>query len=209
MGVLESAISDYELLLKKDYKYELLDKKDVEVKFKKENFPHLLGLHKLVDIKDLKRLHDKKIKGSKIYKKVTDKEISNEMVLSSPYYNKIENRFKYFNKINEIIFTKVIYNFDRTKVHTSIKADLVLYTIKDNLYIHLFLVKSSKGNYFAPMTFIVEEDDKYIKEQIGYDVKQISIIENGKVIKKHTYIKEPILEPKEIEVVKEREYNDM
>ena len=40
----------------------------------------------------------------------------------------------------------------------------MLYSVENNMYIHLFLVKAKNG-IIVPMTFIVEEDDKYLKEQ--------------------------------------------
>lgn len=51
------------------------------------------------------------------------------MIFKSPYYSDIENRFKYFFKIKELVFEKVIYEFDRSKLRSKIGADLVLYTI--------------------------------------------------------------------------------
>lgn len=186
MDKLDEVMSYYELLISKTYKYELLDKGEIEVIFKTENFPHVIGLHKLVNIKDLEKLDKKLISGKKIYKELKI-EITNEMILTSPHYPKIENRFNYFHKIKELVFEKVIYDFDRSKVRTTIPADLVLYTIQDNLYIHLFLVKRKQG-YFVPMTFIVEVDDRYVKGQTDYDIKKLVILEKGKDTIEHIYI---------------------
>ncbi|WP_160692578.1 PBECR4 domain-containing protein [Clostridium sp. C2-6-12] len=185
MDKLDEVMSDYEALLNKTYKYQLIDKNELEVKFKTENFPHVIGLHKLVDIKDLEKLSKKIISGKKIYKELK-KEITNEMIITSPHYPKIENKFNYFYKIKDLVFQKVIYDFDRSKLRTKIDADLVLYTIEDNLYIHLFLAK--RKSYYAPMTFIVEEDDRYIKGQTDYDIKKLYILEKGKDDLEYIYI---------------------
>lgn len=179
MDKLEEVMKDYESLTNKCYVYDLVDKGEIKVFFKKENFPHVIGLHKLLNIKDLKRLYYKKISGKNIYKQLENKKISSEMIFKSPHYKKIEDRFNYFYKVKELVFEKVIYDFDRSKLRSTIPADLVLYTIQDNLYIHLFLVKRKQG-YYVPMTFIVEVDDTYIKGQTDYDIKKLCILEEGK-----------------------------
>lgn len=187
MDKISRAIGIYERLMKKKYMYELLNGNFLEVIFKKGNFPHVIGLHKIVDISEFNSLNNKTIKGSKIFSMVKDKDIKEETILNSPNYKKIELRVDYFHKINDLVFNRVIYDFDRTKVRTYIKADLVLYTIEDGMYIHLFLVKDKFGKY-VPMTFIVEPNDKYIKGQKDFPISKLSIKEKNKDTKIYSYI---------------------
>lgn len=194
MDKLEAAMSDYESFINKKYIYELSDKKNIDVTFKLENFPHVLGLHKIVDIKDLEKLNrnpidgQKSISGKQVYKKLRNKEITSNMIFNSPHYTKIENRFNYFHKTKDLLFEKVIYDFDKSKVPSTIKGDLVLYTVKGGWYLQLFLVKCKQG-YYVPMTFIVEDDDKYINEQTDHNIDKLSIIEKGKEILEYDYTK--------------------
>lgn len=187
MDKISGAIKTYEGLMNKKYIYELLNGDSLEVIFKKENFPHVIGLHKLVDINEFNRLNNKTIKGNKVFKMVKNKDIEEEKIVNSPNYEKIELRVDKFHKINELVFNRVIYNFDRTKVRTTIKADLVLYTVEDGMYIHLFLVKNKFGKY-VPMTFIVETNDKYIKGQNDFAISKLSIEEKNKDTEIYSYI---------------------
>lgn len=201
MDKLRELMMKYEELIGKNYCYELVNNSEIEVIFKEENFPHIIGLHKLLDIKELNRLNKKTISGKNIYKKLKQGKIKNELILSSYYYKTIENRFKYFFKIEDLVFERVIYDFDRTKLRSKIKADLVLYTIEDELYIQLFLVKNNKG-YYVPMTFIVEYDDRYVRGQVYYNIKRLSIMEKGKEYEEYIYLDKDneIIEYKDIEV---------
>lgn len=187
MDKISRAIQMYEGLMNKKYIYELLNGDSLEVVFLKENFPHVIGLHKLVDISEFNRLNNKTIKGNKIFKMVKNKDIKEEKIINSPNYEKIELRVENFHKINELVFNKVIYDFDRTKVRTYIKADLVLYTVEEGMYIHLFLVKDKFGKY-VPMTFIIEPNDKYIKGQKDFSISKLSIEEKNKDTKIYSYI---------------------
>lgn len=199
MDKLQEIMTDFESLTEKKYSYELMNHYDLDIIFKTENFPHVAGLHKLINIKYLEKLKNKKITGKKIYNKLKSNEITSDMIFTSPYYRDIENRFEYFFKIKELVFEKVIYNFDRSKVRSKIGADLVLYTIENNLYIHLFLVKHKNG-YYSPMTFIVECDDKYVRGQIDYNIKRISVVEDGKNNIEYVYINECTETAKEVAV---------
>lgn len=187
MDKISRAIEMYEVLMNKRYIYELLNGDSLEVIFKKENFPHLIGLHKLIDISEFNRLNNKMIKGNKVFKMVKNKDIEEEKIINSPNYEKIELRVENFHKINDLVFNRVIYDFDRTKVRTYIKADLVLYKVEDGMYIHLFLVKDKFGKYVS-MTFIVEPNDKYIKGQKDFSISRLSIEEKNKDTKIYSYI---------------------
>lgn len=189
MDKISKSISTYEKLINKKYIYELLNGNLLEVNFKKENFPHMIGFHKLIDIKVFNRLNNKTIKGDIVFKMVKNKKIEVEKIINSPNYKKIEKRVNNFHKINELVFNKVIYDFDRRKVRTKIQADLLLYTIENGLYIHLFLVKN-KFNKYVPMTFIIEEDDKYVKGQQDFRISKLSIKEKNKDIKIYNYKEE-------------------
>lgn len=199
MGKLQEVMADYEWLTEKKYSYELVNHCDLVVIFKIENFPHIAGLHKLIDINYFDKLNQRKITGKKVYKKLKNNEITNEMICKSHYYVDIEKRIKYFSKIKSLVFEKVIYDFDRSKVRSRIGADLVLYTIEDNLYIHLFLVKNKNG-YYYPMTFIVESDDRYVRGQKKYDVKKISVIEREKENIEYVYINDYVGTIKEVAI---------
>lgn len=187
MDKISEAIIIYESLINKKYIYDLSNGNSLEVNFKKENFPHLIGFHKLIDIIEFNKLNNKTIKGNKVFNMVKNKDIKSEKIMNSPNYEKIILRVDNFHAINELIFNKVIYDFDKTKVRTYINADLVLYAKKDLMYVHLFLIKNKFGKY-VPVTFIVDQSDKYIKDQKSFSISKLRVQEKKKDTQIYNYI---------------------
>ena len=68
---------------------------------------------------------------------------------------------------------------------------MMLYSIENNMYLHLFLVKSKNGD-MVPMTFIVDETDKFVKGQDYSEIRELHIEENGKEDEIHRYVDDSI-----------------
>ena len=85
----------YQNLLNKKFIFTVEGDITFSIEFKKDNFHHLFGLHKL---KDQQTLVIKKPQNdaAKIYEKILNKEIDTKVVEQSVHYVKIENRIKYF-----------------------------------------------------------------------------------------------------------------
>lgn len=187
MGKIAELAKSYEKFIKKKYIYYLDDGTSFNVIFEKKRFAHLLGLHKIIDVPQLQKLSKKQYSGARIFKEVKEKIISDKQIFESHYFEKIENRYIHFLKLEDIVFQKVVYHFDKTKAVSKIDADMMLYSIENNMYLHLFLVKAKNGD-MVPMTFIVEETDAYVKGQIYSQIRELHVKENGKEDEIHTYI---------------------
>lgn len=148
-------------------------------------------MHKIKDVPQLKKLSEKKYSGTKIFKEIKEEIISDKQIFESPYFNEIEKRCIAFLKLEDIVFQKVIYHFDKAKAVSKIKADMMLYSIENNMYLHLFLVKSKNGD-MVPMTFIVDETDKFVKGQDYSEIRELHIEENGKEDEIHRYVDDSI-----------------
>lgn len=73
-------------------------------KFKQTDFPHLIGLHKLIDIPVIRQFNDsnnKTVSATYINSKVKRQELLTEQIIrNSLYFPFIQNRFDNFSKEN-------------------------------------------------------------------------------------------------------------
>lgn len=156
----------YNYILELDCCYSL------KVAFKGEQFPHLIGLHYLEDIPEV----DTRIvtnPAKRVYKKICKNQITQEVIEKSKQYYKIKDRIEKFLKFDDVINCKIIIDFDYTKVpQTKIRSKYILYTECDGFYIMLGLRYAD--DILIPETFIVDNTDYYIKNQIHYEVINIS-----------------------------------
>lgn len=180
MDILE-CLRIYDTLLNKIFILHIEDGLRIELTFTKNNFKHLLGLHKLSDVKLLKR------KGQVIYNLISDNTITNELISKSIYYDKIEERFLYFYLIPELLQSKIIIEFNSSicpfrKYSTKLNTDYILYKnmLESNTVAHLTL--SQYGSYentvkCYPETFFVDHSKTYISGQKLLDVLSVEVID--------------------------------
>lgn len=167
----------YNELMKYNYTYKLDGGITFTLKFKKEDLPHLLGLHKLIDYNIFKQLADKKHVAGKIYKMIAEKDKANSItydyISKSQFFNVISNRIDNFHSIKDLLFSQVIINFDNSKIDTKLESNVILFEKKTNKYLHLCIVNKNHKTY--PETFIVESSNYYVKDQDRRLVKNIEI----------------------------------
>ncbi|MDD6489847.1 MAG: PBECR4 domain-containing protein [Clostridia bacterium] len=87
----------YQTLLNKDYIFTLENNIKIKLYFSADNFYHLMGLEKLIDIEQLKGKQ-----ATKIYKQILSGNINDSIIQKSKYYYIIENRIKYFEHITDL-----------------------------------------------------------------------------------------------------------
>ncbi len=90
MHDLKRVIIIYEQVIGNVYIFKF-DNKEYHIHFKRENMKHLLGIHKLNDIKGIATLHSKKITS-------TNNRVTDTICNSNKIYL-ISDRITYFNKI--------------------------------------------------------------------------------------------------------------
>lgn len=175
----------YEQLMSNNYMYKLEGGIEFTIRFKKENFAHLLGLHKLIDINIFKKLDNGENVAGLIYRKILKKEIKYSDIVKSRFFSDINDRIDYFSCINNLMFSEVIINFDRTKVNTKIQSNMILFNRIRGKYIHLFI--HNRNHKVYPETFIVHANNYYIKKQLKRKVNSIGI-ENFKTKEVDNYV---------------------
>lgn len=165
----------YETLLNKDYIFTLENNIKIKLYFSADNFYHLMGLEKLIDIEQLKGKQ-----ATKIYKQILNRNISDSIIQKSKYYYVIENRIKYFEHITDLFdfncSNKIIVDFDVNKLSFNTKlrnTKFILYKHIENTYIHLTIGNKSK---LYPETFIIENGSQYISGQTLLDILNIEVV---------------------------------
>lgn len=174
-NLLLEAVNVYEKILNKDYIYKLENGNCLKVYFTKKDFHHLIGLHKLIDIAEV----DKRKKSTiNIYKDIREEDITYSTIKKSKFLDEMHKRLTNFQDIEEVIYSKVIIDFDKSKVRSSyLKGDVLLYKrgLAENKILSL-ISKKKNPIICTPETFIVQQDDYYFKEQIELKVVDFSVV---------------------------------
>lgn len=152
--------------------------------FHKGHFPHLLGLHKLTDITQLKTSHK-----SNIYSQIKKGAITYNSIEASAFMSNIINRIDNFYDIDLLLFDKVIINFDPKKTpagKSCLKSDIIFTKSQNNGFIHLCLAPDAKSPLYYPETFIFESTDFYMKNQNVLNIINCEVIPLKHKLKKKT-----------------------
>lgn len=174
MDLLYEAASKYRELLNKDYHITAVYKEEIielSFWFLPENFYHLVGFHKLLDVKYIAR-------PKFLYTQVLSRKITYASIENSKFIDDMYDRLQFFYRINEIIERlktgEIIIEFAQ-KNRTRIMADFLLYNLVDDSYAHLFLRKDGRHGY-VPCSFFCRNDDKYIQNNKKYRVKTFMVV---------------------------------
>ena len=125
---MKDIVKDYEKLISLDISIPIYNSEVINFTFKRENLPHLLGLHKLKDIDIIQRFNnsvDNKVTAKTIYKMMKNGDKELESLKSSKYYTDIyENKIKYFSSENilKAIKNQTIIEFDRRSAYANLKV---------------------------------------------------------------------------------------
>lgn len=178
MGTLEQCVKTFDSLLYKEYILTLENGLKVIIHFEKGNFYHLIGLHKLTD---LPQLCGKDSSASKIYKDIRRGKIAHKDICKSQFYYKIENRINYFSFTPDLLHSKIIIDFDKSKLSYETELQNTQYILFKRLphgYAHLTLGDKGMGIY--PETFFYEPSKRYTTDQKFLDVIRVQIIDKEK-----------------------------
>lgn len=170
----------YKSLMRKDYLFTLENGINFKIFFKASGFYHLIGLHKLTDIR---QLTDNSVSPDKLYKDILNGRKSSAIIEKSAFYSRISDRIKHFERIADMLDkekSKIIIDFDPELIEgTELKnTKYILYRHLKSGYANLTL--GEKDSFVYPETFFFEDSKRYISEQILLDILNIEIIEKGK-----------------------------
>lgn len=149
------------------YTYFLETGETIELIFEKNNFPHILGLHKFNKISSIDKAED--VLASIYQEAITAQSLkqSEPNIYNLPL---VIDRLRYFPTLKTILDTsEVIIEFDPTKcIPTKIEADFFIYSNKIKVIIFLAIRKTSiqdKKIICYPVSFLVDRVDKFQKEK--------------------------------------------
>lgn len=165
--------------------YTFEDNSIIHFKFKQTDFPHLIGLHKLIDIPVIRQFNDsnnKTISAKYIISKVKQQELlTEEIIKRSLYFSDIQNRFDNFSKENILTtsYTDAIVDFNASLIGSNLSAKYILFEQKNQQgYNHLCVAEDNKGIKYAE-SFFYNPTDLYIRNQIIVKVKKVRIYDNN------------------------------
>lgn len=175
--------NEYKSIVNYRMEYVLEDNSVINFKFKQTDFPHLLGLHKLIDIPVIRQFNDRKnlvVSAKYINSKIKKQELLTEnIVKKSRYFSDIEVRFNMFSKENILTmsYTDVIVDFNASLISSNLKAKYILFEKKEQGYNHLCVAEDGKGKKYAE-SFFYHATDLYLRNQRTIKVKCMRIYDN-------------------------------
>lgn len=170
----QSALA-YKKLLGNPFCFLLADGTKILLRFRKNNYYHLIGLHKFGDVQNLILNPARGITQLSIYNDILQGNISEYDLHKSKFYNfDIERRMKGMLSIDTYIFnsTEVVIPFDTNLVFgtSRIPGDAIILSFSacssvGDERMHLFIKKEFRKNIYVPMSMFFSISDRYIANQ--------------------------------------------
>lgn len=150
---------NYQYIIKLGRKNKLYE---IVIDFHKQDFFHLIGFQKLIDLRFLKR------SAEYIFNECIKGNITYDMLNKSSHFNELGYRFEYFNQLENILDdNKLIFkcNTNSMQIFSSIKADYMLQNFKDNMTFYIFTEKRHNSNTQFCKSFFENSVTDYSKGQ--------------------------------------------
>ena len=182
MDPLKRKLVDISTLYGWVFEYILEDGTQIEMHLERKCIPHLLGLHKLVDVPILGRFADKndKVVNAKYILSKIKKEIlvTDSVVRSSVHFPKIKERYESIGKevLLSLCFTEAVIDFNPALINSMLQAQFLLFEDTGNGYRHLSIVK--EGSTYFPESYFFEQSDKYVRGQTTIKVKRVRFLDS-------------------------------
>ncbi len=188
MNELLEKFNEYKELSNYRLKYTLANGDVIDFKLKQTDFPHLIGLHKLVDIPLIGQFNDvsnttvsAKFLVSKIKK---ESQLTESIIKNSVYFPDIEQRYQNFSKENllTLTYTDAIVNFDASLIGSKLRGDYIFFeNQKSQGYNYLSVAKDAQQKRYAE-SFFYNPADCYIRNQKIVKVAKVEIYDkDGKL----------------------------
>lgn len=189
MDDLQKKYDDYMRLIGCTVQYKLVDGTEISFVYKEENFAHLLGLHKLVDIQLIQFWLDRSnrtVKLPEVIRRIKKGTFTDAMVRQSVFFSQIEDRYNNFtyDNLTTLNYTDAVVDFNPSIMKSKIKSDYVLFEKKiTNSYNHMGIAKNVKSGERYVETFFNNKTDCYIRNQKIVAVKSFKLIDTkGNII---------------------------
>lgn len=185
MDLLLKKYNDYLRLVGCKAIYELENGLNIEYTYKRENFVHLIGLHKLDDILLISMFNDKsnlKVNTKTVMSNIKKGKLTDAMVKASAFYNKIEDRYNSFDydNLTTLNYTDAVIDFDASLIPSKLKSDYLLFEERPTgEYNHLGVAYDSINGVRYAETFLHASSDLYVRNQTIVKVKKFKLIDAG------------------------------
>ncbi|MCI9126677.1 MAG: hypothetical protein HFG28_05710 [Eubacterium sp.] len=183
MNQLLYKFNEYKSIANYQMEYELDNGDTIKVKLRQTDFPHLIGLHKLIDIPIIRQFNDKSnvtVSAKFIISKIKREQLLTENVIKhSNYFNLISKRYEHFTKDNilSLSYTDALIDFNADLICSSLKSKYILFEKKEQGYNHLCIAQSIKATKYVE-SFFYNSTDLYIRNQKLIKVKKIKIYDS-------------------------------
>ena len=164
MDHLQSCAKAFEHLL--DFQYHIIigrKGKSVELNilFDPTEFHHLVGLHKLHDLRIARENRDK------VFQQILTGNISINDLKKSQYFPNIQKQIEPFIQIENFLDSnKLIFRYNqKLQTFSLIEAEYLLSTPYENTDIYIFLDRQKEPDYFFCRSFFQKEEKDYTKGQ--------------------------------------------
>jgi hypothetical protein len=164
-----SAYNSFLELCKESYIIDFSNNCQIQLIFRKDQFYHLAGLHKLKDIPTLNPRRKQSISKDILSERITTESISSSAYFDSGIDN-VNDRIRYMPKIKDLfsVNRNVVWDFDSRhgKFHSDIKSTIIFFDIGEySIVITLCCAIDGNRNYYYPETFFARHDRQYINFQ--------------------------------------------
>lgn len=191
MNELLEKFNEYKAISNYRIKYTLSNNDVIDFKLKQTDFPHLIGLHKLIDIPIIGQFNDSsnstvsaKFLLSKIKK---ESHLTEKIIKDSMYFSDIEQRYINFSKENilTLTYTDAIVNFNASLIGSKLRGDYILFEKKiSSGFNYLSIAKDYQQKRYAE-SFFYNPTDLYVRNQTIVKVSKVEIYDNkGKLFLK-------------------------
>ena len=159
MNELLQKFNDYSRLNNCRVNYILSNDTVVEFKYKKQNFIHLIGLHKLTDIQLIQFYNDKNVKNIQsqyVISRIKQNKFTDSMIKNSVFFKDIENRYNNFcyENLTTLIYTDAVISFNPKLINSKLNSQYILFEEKGNKeYNHLGIALDRTNNNMYAETF--------------------------------------------------------
>ena len=153
MNQLLDKFNEYKSIVNYRIEYIFEDNSVISFKLKQTDFPHLLGLHKLIDIPVIRQFNDKNnlVVGARYINSKNKKQelLTENIIRRSIYFPDIEVRFNSFKKENILTmsYTDVIVDFNASLIGSNLNAKYILFEKKMQGYNHFMLCIAAVNGY--------------------------------------------------------------
>ena len=169
-------------------KYTLINGDVIDFKLKQTDFPHLIGLHKLIDIPRIGQFNEisnttvsAKFLISKIKK---ESQLTESSIKNSVYFPEIAQRYQNFSKDNllTLTYTDAIVDFDASLIGSRLRGDYILFeNQRSQGYNYLSIAKDKQQKRYAE-SFFYNPADRYIRNQKIVKVSKVQVYDkDGKL----------------------------